>query len=79
MTNEEENGAGRPPSEDLESFSPSAYSRRPSSRQIEGHTGQYSEGVQEVPSTGVTSPGDLARETQDIANGLLAPGLHVVE
>lgn len=24
------------------------------------HTGQYPEGVQEVPSTGVTSPGDLA-------------------
>lgn len=51
---------------------------------MNGHTGLSREGVQEVPSTGVTSPADLAsgareRESQATAGGFLAPVLHVVE
>lgn len=40
------------------------------------HTGQYREGVQELPSTGVTSPGDLAwaaREKGGLASQELRP------
>lgn len=72
------------------SASTSAYSREwLSLGQMNGHTGLCREGVQEVPSTGVTSPGDLAFGSQGekcenggqepTAGGLLAPVLHVAE
>lgn len=82
----------RPKSKSLFLISPttflpftSAYSRGLSLGQMNGHTGLCREGVQEVPSTGVTSPGDLAwvkvkcGRGRTTANGLLAPVLHVVE